>query len=64
MARPLVKIKSDGTPYSRIPAIETAIDAALIQDLNMLGRRAESRDQCAEEESVQQAPLTPIDETE
>jgi DNA-directed RNA polymerase specialized sigma24 family protein len=40
MAQRLVKTKPDGTPYTRPPEIERAIDIALAQDLNMLDHRA------------------------
>lgn len=45
MARPLSKTKEDdGTLYKRLPGIEAATDAALIQDLDTLCRRAKVRD--------------------
>lgn len=49
MAQRLVKAKLDGTPYTRIPKIEEAIDAALVQDLNTLTLRAEIRDRSAKD---------------
>lgn len=40
MAPPLKSIKKDGTPYTRFPAIEAAIDVALTQSLDILRCRA------------------------
>lgn len=44
MAAPLKRIKKDGTPYTRLPAIEAAIDVALTQDLDIQRSRARISD--------------------
>lgn len=44
MAPPLKRVKQDGTPYTRPPAIDAGIDAALTQSLETLSRRAVLRD--------------------
>jgi hypothetical protein len=50
MAQPLTKTKGDdGTLYTRFPEIEAAIEAALGQDLGMLGHRAAIRDRKSSE---------------
>lgn len=44
MAPPLKRVKKDGTPYKRPPAIDAAIDIALAQDLDTLRSRARVAD--------------------